>query len=187
MTLTNVLLQDKNAFVGSIATCSKISKTTNEEAKELSRLFPSSSSQLSKKRGPSFDPSEALDGLPDAKKKKKGKTSQGRTVKVSICRLPRFTPFIPKGKVRSLLKQQGRILNIQLTRSMSGTSVRQVINRAYTRFSTDWLYLELTGPDSHLMIAKEQSPDGDTICTRRGSLYIFDKQVRPLHLQIGMC
>ena len=67
-------------------------------------------------------------------------------------------------------------MSIQLTRSMSGGSVKQVITRAYPQLNTDWIYLE-SNQDNRLVKAKEQSPDGSAICTRRGALYIVDKQV----------
>ena len=123
------LLQDADPLSKSITTCSKVIKPTSEEAKELSRLFPSSNG-VSRKRGPSFDPNEHLDGIPDTKKKKRGSTSKGRSVKVSVCRLTQFTPFIPRGNARNKLKEKGRIVSIQLTRSMSSGSVKQVITRA---------------------------------------------------------
>lgn len=171
------LPQDPDLFGKSIATCSKIVKPTKEEAKELSRLFPSCSS-TSKRKGPSFDPTESMDGLPDSKKKKRGKTSKGRSVNVSVCRLLRFSQFLPRGSARNRLKQKGRILNVQLTRSMSSASVKEAITRAYTQQNVngDWLYLE-TSQDNHLVLAKEQSPSGNVICSRRGALYIVDKQV----------
>ena len=93
-----------------------------------------------------------------------------------MCRLTQFTLFIPRGNARNKLKEKGRIVSIQLTRSMSSGSVKQVITRAYPRLNTDWLYLE-TNQDNRLVKAKEQSPDGNAICTRRGALYIVDKQV----------
>ena len=67
-------------------------------------------------------------------------------------------------------------MSIQLTRSISSGSVKQVITRAYPRLNTDWLYLE-TNQDNRLVKANEQSPNGNAICTRRGALYIVDKQV----------
>ena len=88
-----------------------------------------------------------------------------------MCRLTQFTPFIPPGNARNKLKEKGRIVSIQLTRSMSSGSVKQVITRAYPRLNTDWLYLE-TNQDNRLVKVKEQSPGGNAICTRRG-----DKQV----------
>ena len=65
-----LLLQDADPLSKRITTCSKVTKPTSEEAKELSRLFPSSNG-ISRKRGPSFDPNEHLDGIPDAKQKKR--------------------------------------------------------------------------------------------------------------------
>ena len=89
-----LLLQAADPLGKSITTCSKVMKPTSKEAKELSRLFPSSNG-ISRKRGPSFDPNEHLDRIPDTKKKKRGSTSRGRSVKISVCRLAQFTLFIP--------------------------------------------------------------------------------------------
>lgn len=146
----------------------------------MGKLFPScAGSSSSTKRGPSFDPNQELHGLPD-KKKKRATTSVGRPLNVTVCRLPRFTPFIPKGKVRSRLKEQGRIQNVQLTRSMTPVSVREAITRIYQGIH-QWVYLE-TGQDNRLQEAKLQSLDGNTACSRRGCLYIVDKEVRFLSL-----
>lgn len=146
----------------------------------MGKLFPScAGSSSSTKRGPSFDPHQELHGLPD-KKKKRATTSVGRPLNVTVCRLPRFTPFIPKGKVRSRLKEQGRIQNVQLTRSMTPVSVREAITRTYQGIH-QWVYLE-TGQDNRLQEAKLQSLDGNTACSRRGCLYILDKEVRYLSL-----
>ena len=151
-------------------------KPSEKEAKELGKLFPSCAGSSSKKRGPSFDPNERLYGLPDRKKKKKGSTSQGRPVTVSICWLPRFTPSIPKGKVRNRLKEQNRIRNVKLTRSMNPSTVRESVSRAFPDIQTQWIYLE-TGQDNFLAKAEQQSLDGNTVCSRRGCVYILDQKV----------
>ena len=85
-------------------------------------------------------------------------------------------PFIPLGNAQNKLKEKGRIVSVQLTRSMSSGNVKQVITRAYPWSNTDWLYLE-TNQDNRLVKAKEQCRDGNAICTRRGALYIVDEQV----------
>lgn len=153
---------------------SKLSKPNKREAEELSKLFPHTV-RTSKKRGPSFDPNETVEGVPD-KKKKRGSTSLGRCVNLTICRLPRYSTFVPKGKVRNELKKQGRLVDVKLTRSMTATVVRQAINRAYHKFDTNWKYL-VTGQDNGLILAENQSPDGNAVCTRRGCIYIYDTEV----------
>ena len=114
------------------------------------------------------------------RRNKRATTSVGRPLNVTVCRLPRFTPFIPKGKVHSRLKEQGRIQNVQLTRSVTPVSVREAITRTYQGIH-QWVYLE-TGQDNRLQEAKLQSLDGNTACSRRGCLYILDKEVRCLSL-----
>ncbi len=152
--------------------CERLLKPSGAEAKELGKLFgrgPSSSS-------PSFDPKQPLSGLPDRKKKKRASSSSGRTVNIDICRLQRFTPFIPKGRVRKVLKSQGRITTVQLTRSMVASTVKQYIDRAFKGFGTDWVYLE-TGQDNIMTVMERQSLDGNEVCSRRGCLYIMDMEV----------
>ena len=123
-----------------------------------------------------FDPNKELEGLPDRKKKKRGKTSVGCPINVSICRLSCYSPFIPKGKVRARLKDQGRIQTVQLSRCLTGTSVKKIINRAFQRIGSKWIYLE-TGQHNQLVISKEQCPHGNSVCSQRGCLYIVDQQL----------
>ena len=156
------------------AKCIQLSKLSHNEAKELGKLFPSCAGT---KRGqPSFDPHQEFHGLPDKKKKKRASTSQGRPVSVTVCCLPHSTPFIPKGKVRNNLKKQGRIQDILLTRSMTSSTVRDSITRAFKDIHNQWVYLE-AGQDN-LLSETKQSLDGNAACSRRGCLYIMEKQVR---------
>ena len=163
-----------NLFKQAGNSSSKLCKPNKREAEELSKLFPHTV-RTSKKHGPSFDPNEILEGVPD-KKKKRGGTSLGRCVNVTVCRLPRYSTFIPKGKVRNELKKQRRLVDIKLTRSMTATVVRQAIDRVYHRLDTNWKYLA-TGQDNALTLADNQSPDGNVVCTRRGCVYICDTEV----------
>jgi len=87
--------------------------------------------------------------------------------------MPASTPFIPKGKVRSRLKEQGRIQNVQLTRSMTPVSVRG--NHSYLSgyspmgLSGDW--------------AGQQTTRGKAaISGWQHCLYILDKEVRCLYM-----
>lgn len=95
---------------------------------------------------------------------------------VSVCRLPKVTSYIPKGKVRKRLKDQGRILSIQLTKQMTASTVRACITRAFSNFPSDWVYLD-SGQENKLVETDEQLLDGNSVCSRRGSLYIMDKEV----------
>ena len=149
----------------------RLLKPTPQEAKELGRLF--SSTSTTSKRGPVFDPSQELIGLPDRKKKRRASTSKGRSVNITVCRLKKFTSFIPKGRVRTLLKEEGRVVTVQLTRSMSPSTVKQCITRAFRNLSGEWQYLE-TGQENRLQIVGTQL-DGNAVCSRRGCLYILDK------------
>lgn len=149
------------------AKCIQLSKLSHNEAKELGKLFPSCAGT---KRGqPSFDPHQEFHGLPDKKKKKRASTSQGRPVSVTVCCLPHSTPFIPKGKVRNNLKKQGRIQDILLTRSMTSSTVRDSITRAFKDIHNQWVYLE-AGQDN-LLSETKQPLDGNEACSRRGCLH----------------
>ena len=151
----------------------KISKPSGSEAKELARLFPQSIH--SGKRRILSDPNQPLEGSPD-KKKKRGSTSLGKTHKLTVCRLPSFTTSVPKGKARRILKEQKRIVDVQVTRAMPASVVKEVLNRAYRHLDSDWEFLE-TGQDNLLNVAENQSLDGNTVCSRRGCMYIVDKKV----------
>ena len=105
-------------------------------------------------------------------KRKEGLPPKGGTV----CCLPKLTCYIPKGKVRKRLKDQGRILNIQLTKHITAATVRACISRAFRDFPSDWVYLD-SGQENKIVETDQQSPDGITVCSRRGSLYILDKEV----------
>ena len=149
-------------------------KPTSAIAKELGQLFPSCSSGPSTSKR--FDPTMELPGMPDRKRKKKALTSSGRCINVAVCHLQKFTPFIPKGKVRSNLKESGRLQTVQLTRAMTPSDVKSIISKAYPNFSSSWSYLE-TGQDNRLEESQLQFPDGNSVCSRRGCLYIVDKLV----------
>ena len=153
-----------------------MAKPSQSEVSELSRLFPNSftsgSGKGHKKR---FDPNDPLkDVIPD-KNKKKGRTSQGRSLKITVCRLPSFCKSVPRGKTRGTLKNEGRIVDMQFTRTMTAEVVRVVINRGFQ--SDQWEFLE-TGHDNQLRKSENQNLNGEGICSRRGCLYIVDKQVR---------
>ena len=110
------------------------------------------------------------------KKKKRGSTSQGRPTNITVCRLSKLTSYIPEGKVRKRLKDQGRIQNIQLTKLMTASTVRACISRAFRDFQSEWVYLN-SGQENVLVETDQQSPNGNTVCSRRGCLYILDKEV----------
>lgn len=173
MSYLTLILQETNRYQRAISTCSHLAKPNEGESKELQKLFPSCAPSTSK-RCLSFDPNRELLGVPDRKKRKKGSTSQGRPVNITVCRLPRFSPFIPRGKVRSNLKEKGRIQTVKLTRHMNPNQAKQMIDAAFFQMSGSWGYLE-TGQDNQLVEAGEQLPDGNTLCSRRGCLYIVDK------------
>lgn len=159
--------------------CARLKTPIGNEAKELGALFhrgaTSSGASSSAKRGPTFNPDEQLTGLPDTKKKR-GSTSKGRSVNVNICRMKHFTPFIPKGRVRNLLKEQGRIVAVKITRLMSPATVKLCIGRAFRTIKGEWNYLE-AGQENRLSIMKNQCLDGNQVCSRRGCLYILDQDV----------
>ena len=155
----------------------KLGKPSSEEARELGQLFPSCSPGPStSKRVADFDPCKELAGMPNKKRKRKALTSSGRCVNITVCRLPKFTPFIPKGKVRSNLKEKGRLQTIRLTRLMDPSDVKSSIDQAFSHIPSNWSYLE-TGQDNRLEEPQQQFPDGNCICSRRGCLYIVDKPV----------
>lgn len=149
----------------------KVARPSEGEAHELSRLFP----RTTAKKRTLFDPRQSL-GLPDKKKKKKALTSLGRSVKVTVCRLPSLCKSVPKGTARRILKCDGRIVDVQVTRAMPATMMKEIINRAFSRFNADWQFVEV-GRDNLLTVSQEQSPDGQQVCSKRGCLYIVDEQV----------
>ena len=151
---------------------SKLVKPSQQESKELGRLFSHCAPSTSKRAN--FDPNQHF-LAPDKKRKKRASTSEGRCVNVNVCRLPKFTPFIPKGKFRSNLRQKGRIQTVQLTRSMNSERVRECITRSFSLPSA-WDYLSI-GQDNRLAHTELQSPDGSSICSHRSFLYIVDKDV----------
>ena len=146
----------------------KLRSPSSEVARELGQLFPFCAP------GPSTSKRGA--DLLDRKRKKRALTSSGRCVNVTVCHLPKYTPFIPKGKVRSNLKDNGRLQTVRLTRLMNASDVKSSISQAFSHIHSDWSYLE-TGQDNRLEELQQQFPDGNFICSRRGCLYIVDKPV----------
>ena len=113
----------------------KLGKPSSEVARELGELFPSCSPGPStSKRGADFDPHQELPGVPDRKRKKKAITSSGRCVNVTVCRLPNYTPFVPKGKLRSNLREKGRLQTYSETRQVCSVclSFERRVNTFFT-------------------------------------------------------
>ena len=100
--------------------CKKLQKPSDAEARALSKLFPSSSR---KRCVPAFDPCKEAVNLPQAKKKKKGCTSQGRAVNITVIMLSEQCRCIPRGKFRKALNDQSRIVTVKFTRAMTGEHV----------------------------------------------------------------
>ena len=151
-----------------------MAKPSQSEVSELSRLFPNSfTSGSGKGHKRRFDPNDPLkDVIPDKNKKKKGRTSQGRSLKITVCRLPSFCKSVPRGKTRGTLKNEGRIVDMQFTRTMTAEVVRVVINRGFQSDQGNSWRLDMTTN------CVNQNLNGEGICSRRGCLYIVDKQVR---------
>lgn len=154
-----------------------IAKPSSSEVKELTRLFPHSFQQTSRKRK-SFDPKDELvDIVPDKVKKKKASTSSGRALRVTVCCLSSIRSSIPRGKARSALKDAGRIVDIRLTRSMTAQEARNVINQAFLHVNNrEWDYLD-SNQDNSLKLSAEQNPGGDVLCNRKGCIYVVDRKV----------
>ena len=121
----------------------------------------------SKRKVAAFDPKETLaDVVPNKPKKKRASTSSGRALCLTVCRLQSFRVSIPKGKNRNTLKEQGRIVDVRLTRSMSATVASDTINRYFANIGDEWDYLD-NGQDK---IAMDQTPCGDVLCSRKSIL-----------------
>ena len=93
---------------------------------------------------------------------------------MTVCRLMSCTKAIPRGKARKLLKDNGRIVELKLTRSMTPDMARATINRSFPQLSDEWEYLD-SSSDNTLSTASSQLPDGNTLCSKRGCIYIADK------------
>ena len=150
----------------------RLSKPSLGEAKALGNLFPSSNSQGGK-RTRAFDPT--ADECIIAEKKKKAAVSQGRPTNVKVMVLKSFTPFIPRGRPRNLLKQ-GREMQLQFRQSMCPHEVRNTVFRGFSHLETmeDWTYLSCES-DNHLSVSKNQELDGNDVINRKGCLYLCSK------------
>ena len=102
---------------------------------------------------------------------------------LTVCRLPSFRVSTPKGKNRNTLKEQGRIVDVRLTCSMSATVARDSINRCFANLGDEWDYLD-SGQDNILTMAMDQTPCGDVLCSRK-FIYIVDRKVHSVPLLIG--
>lgn len=115
-----------------------------------------------------------IDIVPDRNKKKKSRTSQGRSMNLTVCQLLTACKSVPRGKSRTALSNNGHIVELYFTRSMFIEVIREVINRGFLSFSDEWESLE-TGNDNLLRKAENQSPNDEVICSR--CLYIVEKKV----------
>ena len=85
--------------------CNALQKPDPVHAKELSRLFPSTSATPQRPVGAAFDPQAACVALPQQKKKKSTKI-RPKVIKVVL--LSEGTVFsVPRGRKRKLLMNQG--------------------------------------------------------------------------------
>ena len=90
-----------------------------------------------------------------------------------VVMLPEFTPNLPRGKKRSVLKVDGRIKTIQFKRSMSSLEVKNTIMRGFKHIEDleSWTFMDTN--DNHLSAAKQQAGlDGEEVITRKGCLYV---------------
>ena len=159
----------------------RLCKPNEGEAKALSQLFPSSSSNSSGSKRPRaiFDPTAEL-CVAEQKRKKKAANSQGRPVNVKVMVLKSFTPYIPRGRPRNILKKEGREKTLPFRRSMNADEVRCTIARGIPHISSlkekNWTYLQCDS-DNHLEVSKNQVLNGSDVINRKGSLYICPAQV----------
>jgi len=91
-------------------------------AKELSRLFPSTSATPQQPVGVAFDPQASCVALPQQKKKRVATKIHPKVIKVVL--LSEGTFSVPRGRKRKLLMNQGRIQSIHITRIMSALQVK---------------------------------------------------------------
>ena len=143
-------------------------KPSNEEAKVLSNLFPSSSG-LGKR--PTFDPHDDYVAGPSHKKKKKFKPAQKSTPKsttVEVVALKRFQTRLPKGRERKGLQSQGLIMKVKLHRDMMVVEVRQKVAEKFTDLP-GFVFLEC---EDGCLTRCDVDFDGEKAINRRGALYI---------------
>ena len=107
------------------------------------------------------------------KKKKKAAVSQGRPTNVKVLILKSFSSFIPRGKPRNLLRQEGREITLQFRRSMKHDEVKDTIIRGFPALQNmeGWSYLACDS-DHRLSVSKNQKLDGNDVINRKGCLYI---------------
>ena len=108
---------------------SKVTKPTAAEAKALAMFFPSASNPSTTKgdeKPLSFDPSESCVVLNQQKRKKAAlKLKNQRLVNVSVAMLKKYSPIVPKGKVRQRLASEQKILNMKFSCDMTADDVEQ--------------------------------------------------------------
>ena len=157
----------------------RLGKPATGEAEALGYLFPSSSSSGSKRPRPVFDPTAELT-VAEEKRKKKAVNSQGRPVNVKVMVLKSFSPYIPRGRPRNLLKKDGREKTLRFRRSMNSEEVRCTIARGFPHIEClkdkSWTYLQCDA-ENHLVVSKNQAFDGSEVISRKGSLYICPAKV----------
>ena len=137
----------------------------------MGSLFPSSNTQG--KRSRAFDPTD--DCISVEKKKKKAAISSGRPTNIKVMILKKFSPFIPRGRPRNLLRQEGREVTLQFRRTMKPDEVQDVIIRGFPALhDLPWSYLACDS-DNRLSMSKNQQLDGNDIINRKGCLYICPK------------
>lgn len=150
--------------------CRELGVPSSAEKSELSRLFSQSSSGRKRPASVAFDPlvSESP-ALAQLKKKK----SVIRPVSRDVVVFPAFSGRIPPKPQKQSLVSEGRVKTLIFKRTMSAVQVRNVIVRGFPEIQKVYPFKHLKACKNNKLEISEPEPTGEDVCSRRGTIYIY--------------
>ena len=138
--------------------CKKIKKPSEADARVLSALFSSSSTQ--KRENPDmFDPTAECVATLSQKKKKK--SIRFRSTKITVLMVDP-NKAVPRGKSRRKLEDEGYEEIIEIKRNMSSSNIQNAISTAFGTLN----YRILCVQDGKFIANTNQRPTGDEVRSR---------------------
>ena len=156
-----------------MSVCAKVGKPSEEHAKHLGQLYPSSSSLPSTSK-------ETFNPIKDILKAGTGKRSR-RPFKLWVVIGDKMFTSVPKSTQRKALNKNGRVKKLEFRRSMSPLQVKNLMMRSFP-------LLRLQNPmfmqcvDLQMIAVNLEGggyPNGDTIrnISSKESLYVVESKV----------
>ena len=120
-----------------------------------------------------FDPMADAMNLEQQRKKK----SVIRPVTRDVVFFPEYHNRVPKKGLKTTLSEEGRVKSIVFKRTMTSLQVQSLIRRSFASISHEGAFSFLVATkDNKLVESSVSEPSGDDICSKRGTIYIYQSR-----------